>query len=126
MRALLLVAASGLLSSVASAQQPLSAQVTSDVRCFMLYAVGVATATEDKNRTAATLGTLYFVGKLQAEAPGLDLVTAVRAEAQTFESNPKLKEIGAACDAEFQKRGQELLEVGKELQESPATSSPST
>ena len=69
---------------------------------------------------------MYFVGKLQAEAPGLDLVTAVREQAQTFENNPRLKEIGAACDAEFHKRGEELIEVGNELQQSGATPSPST
>jgi hypothetical protein len=126
MRFLMLIAVSAVVSSAAPAQLSLSAQVTSDVQCFMLYSVGVATATEDKNRTAGTLGVMYFVGKLQAEAPGLDLVTAVREQAQTFENNPRLKEIGAACDAEFHKRGEELLEIGKELQQGPATPSPST
>ncbi len=126
MRFLMLVAVFAVLSPAAPAQLSPSSQVTSDIQCFMLYSVGVGTATDDNSRTAGSLGVMYFIGKLQAEAPGLDLVAAVREQAQTFENNPRLKEIGAACDAEFHKRGEELIEVGKELQQSGATPSPST
>lgn len=94
----------------------LTPPVKRDVQCFLLYAMGVDLAKDDTARQAASLGTMYFVGKLQVGAPGLDLTQAVRQEAESFQTNPNAKAIGAGCDAEVQKRGNELIDLGQQLQ----------
>jgi hypothetical protein len=105
-----------------------SAAVQRDVQCFILYSIAVdtaATAKDDKTQAAASLGVMYFVGKLAVEAPGLNLAGAVRQEADTMSGNPRAKEIGANCDIEFMKRAQELRDVGQQLQ-APANQSSSS
>jgi hypothetical protein len=91
-----------------------------DVQCFILYAVAVAgaeAAKEEKTKVAGSIGLAYFFGKLKAEVPGLDLADAVQQEANAIDSDTKSKEIGTACDSEFQKGGAELLDLGRKLQE---------
>lgn len=129
MRRFLPLATSAVLGLAVPAQSmgiSLSAPVKHDVQCFMLYAMGVDLAKDDKARQAASLGTMYFVGKLQVGAPGLDLAEAVRQEAEAFQTNPNAKDIGTACDAEVQKRGNELIDLGQQLQSTARQSSASS
>lgn len=125
-----LLFASIAIASTASAQSTfgiaLSPTATHDVQCFMLYAAGIGEATDDKTQMAASMGTMYFFGKLKAEAPDIDLEQAIREEAESIARNPNAREIGKACDAEVQNRSDELLSLGQELQESPRQSSPSS
>ena len=107
---------------------PLSTAAQADVRCFMLYSIAVhtaATAKDDKTQAAASLGVMYFVGKLAVDSPGLDLAAAVRQEADAMSKNPHAKEIGEACDTELAKRGQELRDMGQQMQ-APAVQSSSS
>src|SRR6476646_11971858 len=127
MRFLVVLAA---FATVAAAPAPrsaprvsLSPSVQKDVQCFVLFAAAVASAGnahDDAARAASGLGVMYYLGKLQVGAPGLNLVAAVRQEADAFVDNPRVKDIGATCDAEFQKRGQELVDFGNQLQEPAA------
>jgi len=115
----------GALAAAPAPAPALSAVARKDVQCFVLYAVAVQQADEakdDKVREAGTLGLMYFFGRLQVEAPGADLVAAVRREAEAIEAGENMKDVGAACDAEFQKRGAELMDLGKQLQQSIAPS----
>ncbi|HEX8936799.1 MAG TPA: hypothetical protein VF776_00890 [Sphingomicrobium sp.] len=105
------------ISSAASA--PLSDSTQKDVQCFILFAAATdraATADDGKAKEAATLGIMYYIGKLAVDAPGLNLVDAVRQQASVMEGNSQLKQIGESCDAEFAKRGSELRDVGTQLQ----------
>lgn len=104
----------------AAPRVPLSPSVQKDVQCFVLFAAAADSAGKAKDeaaRAATSMGVMYYLGKLQAGAPGLNLVAAVRQEADGFAGNPHMKDIGAACDDEFQKRGQELVDFGKQLQQ---------
>lgn len=99
---------------------PLSEPTRTDLRCFMLYAIAVAGADAAKDAKATesgSLGLMYFYGKLRVEAPGLSLADAIRREADPMAADPKIKEVGKACDAEFEQRGKELIDLGKVLQE---------
>ena|SRR5437868_15084631 len=107
----------------------MSAGVQQDVRCFMLFAAAVDQAGKAKNeqaRAATSLAVTYYLGKLTVEAPTLNLVEAVRQEAATMDGSPRAKAVGAACDAEFSKRGQELVDFGQQLQKSQPQSSSSS
>jgi hypothetical protein len=104
-------------SRPAQSAVPLSPAAQHDVQCFMLYSIAVdtaVTAKDDKTQAAASLGVMYFVGKLAVEAPGLDLASAVRQEADGMDANPHVKEIGVACDTEFAKRAEELRDIGRQ------------
>ena len=98
----------------------LPASVRRDIRCFLLYAAAVGG--DDSNgdaqtKSAGSLGIMCFYGKLKSEAPTLNLFPAMRDEATAMESDPKLKESGAACDTEFQNAGSELTDLGNRLQQ---------
>ena len=102
-----------------AASVPLSSSTQRDVQCFILFAAATdraVAANDAKAKEGATLGIMYYIGKLAVDAPGLDLVDAVRKQASTMEGNPHLKEIGEGCDTEFAKRGSELNEMGTKLQ----------
>jgi hypothetical protein len=117
------------MPSPSASAVPLSASVQQDLRCFMLFAAAVDQAGKAKNeqvRQAGSLGVMYFLGKLIVEAPTLNLADAVRQEGKAMDANPHVKEVGAACDSEFAKRGQELVNFGQELQKTAPQSSSSS
>jgi hypothetical protein len=98
---------------------PMSAAVKRDVQCFVLYSVAVNGAEASKNekmKQAVSLGVMYFFGKVRTVAPDLNFAGAVRQVAEAFDTDPERETIGSACDAEFQKRGAELIALGQELQ----------
>ena len=126
MTAVLSLASAAALAAAPAPAAPLTDVARNDVQCFVLYAVAVQQADEakdDKVKQAATLGLMYFFGRLKVEAPGADLVAAVRQEASAMESGADMKAVGAACDAEFQTRGTELMDLGKQLQQTVPDSS---
>ena len=95
----------------------------------MLFATAVDQAQKAKNekvQEATSLAVMYYYGKLAAEAPSLDVVEAVRQEAKALDGNPDTKQLGASCDAEFAKRGHELIEMGSKLQQPPSNQSSSS
>jgi len=111
-------------AAAAAAAQPapappllLSDAARQDVRCFVLYAIAVDDAQDEKVKAGTSLGLMYFFAKIKLEAPSLNLAAAVRQEATAMENDPTIKETGAACDTEFQKRADELLDLGQQLQE---------
>jgi hypothetical protein len=97
-----------------------------DLRCFVLYAIAVDQAQDEKVKTGTSLGLMYFFAKIKLEAPALNLADAIRQEATAMDNDPRLKDEGVACDAEFQKRGDELLDLGQQLQELAPHSSSSS
>ena len=119
MRNLLKLAALAAIASPASAQAPqaigMSQATRADLQCFVLNLVAVGSATEDEVKQAGTAGTMYFYGKLRVDAPGLDLVEAVRQELESFQGNPNAQAIAEACDSEVAQRGSDLMKFGEEL-----------
>jgi hypothetical protein len=103
----------------------LSPAVEKEAQCLLLY-LAAAGAKDEKTQPAAVAGSWYFLGKLDVSAPGIDLVTLLRDQTIAMQSNPRAKEIGAACDAELAKRGHDLIGVGSQLEDKPAQSSSSS
>jgi hypothetical protein len=93
--------------------------VKQDLQCFVLYTIAAGTEKDEKRLASAVAGTWYFIGRIDAAAPGLDLGQAMRAEIADLEHNPKTEAIGAACDAQFAKRGADMTNLGKAF-EKPA------
>lgn len=123
---LLLAAAATLALSPAAAPaqtSALSPGARHDLQCFMLYAI-VAASDDESAQQLGFIGTSYFAGKLRIEAPGLDLISEVRAEAKSLESNPDAKAIGDSCDKEIQDFGSDMSNLGSALKgDQPSSSS---
>ena len=97
---------------------PLAPAVERDLRCFMLYAMGVDQAVKNKNekvQQAAGLGLTYFLGKLKVEAPALVLADAIRQQAESLKDDEATRSAGNSCDQEFQGAGAEMRNLGQEL-----------
>lgn len=100
----------------AQSAQPaaLSAAAEKDAQCFVLYMAAVGGAKDDHDKQGAVAGTWYFLGKLEASAPGVDLVHTIQHEADVIQGSSHAHEIGAACDSEFQSKGAQLMDVGQQ------------
>ena len=132
MRRALPIAAWSALGFATTAQAASPVQMTPatqrDVRCFMLFAAAVNDAQKagnDKLRDASGLGVMYFYSRINLEAPSLNLVDAVLQEASWMEGNTGVKEVGASCDAEFQKTARQLIDIGEKLKKA-GSQSPTT
>lgn len=132
MRRSALIAAWISLGFATTAQATPSVQMTPatqrDVRCFMLFASAVNDAQKtnnDKLREANGLAVMYYYSKINLEAPSLNLVDAVMQEASWMEGNADVKEVGASCDAEFQKTARQLIDIGEKLKQA-GSQSPTT
>jgi len=107
-------------SGIALAPSRLSSTAQRDVQCFLLYASAAGSSESAANANvlqAALLGTSYFAGKVKVGTPGLNLTDYVREEAEALQANPRIKEIGAGCDAEIDAFSTDMRTVSKELQE---------
>jgi hypothetical protein len=115
----ILAASAAILASPTGAQptQGMSPAVVRDVQCFILYAAAAGSNSGDE-QTPGLLGTAYFVGKLKAEAPGLDLLAAARGAVESLQSNPQAKAIGRSCDDEIARFSEEMSRVGSQLDKS--------
>jgi hypothetical protein len=131
MRNFILLPALGALATTAATQPApsLPAAVQKDVQCFLLFAAAVdraSAAKEDQAQQASSLAVMYYLGRLDVAAPGIDLAEVVRREATAMDSNPRAQAIGAECDSDFQKRGAELRSFGDHLQDPAPRSSSSS
>jgi hypothetical protein len=110
-----LAAAASATSASAAPAPSLSTAVKQDLQCFVLYTIAAGAETDETKRTGAIAGTWYFLGQIDAVDPGLDLDQAMRAEIVAMQNNPRTKEIGAACDTQFSKRGADLVNLGRDF-----------
>ena len=91
--------------------------VSQDLRCFVLYTIAVGTEKDEKKMTGVIAGTWYFLGRLDTASPGFDIKQAMEAGLADLQANPKAEEIGKACDDQFQKRGSDMSDAAKGLEE---------
>jgi len=118
--ALFCLACSAVAAAAPAQAAPLSPTVKKDVQCFLLLAAGVGASGEEKAKQAGSIGIAYFYGRLQVEAPGLDLVQAVRDEIIALEKDKAAAEkIAAACDSEVAAFGEKLKRFGEEMKRNP-------
>lgn len=120
MNNLLLLAALATSTSgtVANRAPALSASAEQDLKCFTLALVGASVVKDqdpDKLKSAIA-ESWYFLGRLDAKAPGIDLNQAARRAFDGMNGNPKTKEVGATCDTLFISRASVLKNMGTQSQ----------
>lgn len=116
MRRLLLLALLALSVPSSAKVRPratgLSPSAVKDLQCFTLALVGAGGATEAAKRDDSVAGVWYFLGRLDGEAPGIDLRKEADRALARMSGDPRTKKIGAACDAQFRNRGADLIALG--------------
>ena len=92
----------------------LSPAAERDVQCVTLALVAVSAEKDQTKQQAVIAEAWYFLGRLDSDAPGADLKQATAKAFETMKGNPHTKDIGVACDAEFEKRGADLTKLGSQ------------
>ena len=99
-------------AAVRTSAVPLSQSSERDVQCFTLALVAAGGEKDPARRQTAVAGVWYFLGRIDSEAPGIDLKrNADRAFARMRRTRGTM-DIAAACDAQFRKRGADLVRLG--------------
>jgi len=106
-----LLAASA-LSAGAPAPVP---ETRDDLRCFLIMALLADTSEEGKGKEAAIAGTLYFLGKLDGRAPGLDLEAAATAELAAM-TEAEFQGQKTGCISLLEQRGNYMVAVGTAME----------
>lgn len=101
MRKMLLLAAAASACAVAARAQDDSAKQATreDLRCALAMTVIMR---DEAFRQSATVGLYYFVGKLEARDPTIDLAQAMRREASSMQNSQwqgEIQRCGAALQA---------------------------
>jgi len=123
--ALATVCAALLVGRTASAAEPLPPAVEHDLHCLVVAATFAQNSPAGNAKQVAESGIIYFLGKVDGEAPGIDLEARVREEipkltAQTFMAQVQ------ACGGPLQKRFDEVTAIGDRLRSQlPAFGGPS-
>jgi len=106
MRRLILTA--GLLAAVASPAFAQSAAVKQDVRCVIVMNL---MAREEKLKSFAGMGLVYYVGRLDGRGLGAQLQTLLQTEAKGL-TQPQAQSEAKRCASEFQARGEQMRTMG--------------
>lgn len=99
-KVLTLAGALAALATTAAAQDDAAKQATKDdLRCVLAMTVIMK---DDAYRQSATVGLYYFVGRLEAREPTLDLAQSMRREAASMQNSQwqgEIQRCGAALQA---------------------------
>lgn len=94
-----------------------------DLRCIAIVSVALSQAEEDK-KASMIAGVMYFVGRLDSEAPNADLATEMKRVVSGMTQEEAVAH-GKRCSAILIERGHALQTVGDALRSSaPAAEQP--
>lgn len=105
------------LLAAGAAQAPAPATELSDARCVAAFLVMVDEGKSDDDKQAATVGAVYFAGKLYGRNPNIDLTAALRGAEDEVGNN--LKAELTRCGAELTTMGTAMTTAGNALQKKP-------
>lgn len=101
---------------VSAQAAPSGDTLRTDTRCLLALSAAVGTTKDEGEKYYYALGGMYFLGRIQAVSPDLDLAKAMRAEADTF-SPAVAKTVTAECIDTLKARAREMIAVGEQLQD---------
>ncbi|WP_068070795.1 hypothetical protein [Novosphingobium lentum] len=104
-----------LAATMAAPATPVDAANAQDVACIALFAAAAGNST-DKDQAGTIAAFMYYLGRIDARAPGYDLeghlVALLSDEAYLKDQLPK---DGERCGKELSQRGSELDKIGKAM-----------
>ncbi|MBO9580867.1 MAG: hypothetical protein J7498_08245 [Sphingobium sp.] len=92
-----------------------STQVAGDLRCITILSAATATVPENQRPQMAAI-VLYFIGRVDGAAPGLDLTAEIKRIVPTLGAL-NVGDEAKRCAAILTEKGAQLQDVGKALQE---------
>jgi hypothetical protein len=107
-----IAAAAAMLAVPAAAAAQDDAAKSNDVRCVAAFSVLLQTNPALKD--AASVGIFYYVGRLDAQDPKLDLAAAIRHQAERMAPSDYATE-AQRCGAVLKQRNEALKSVGETL-----------
>ena len=117
-----LILAASVLTLAAGAARAETPAATSDLRCFVVLSM-VSDNGDPKINATITLGRLYFLGRLDGSAPGIDLKTRFRDVATRITPADAKAEL-ARCGPILRARAAVLDDVSRSLSATPAPAKP--
>jgi hypothetical protein len=117
-----LILAASVLTLAAGAARAETPAATSDLRCFVVLSM-VSDNGDPKINATITLGRLYFLGRLDGSAPGIDLKTRFRDVATKITPADAKAEL-ARCGPILRARAAVLDDVSRSLSATPAPAKP--
>jgi hypothetical protein len=87
-----------------------TAETTADLRCLVVSFVGVNNP-DPALAQAATMAALYYLGRIDAREPELDLEKKLENPEAVF-AGRNMAEVAKACGETLSERGQELQDIG--------------
>lgn len=106
------VAVTALSSSAPALAQDANAD---DLRCVAVFAVAAGQAKDSAIQGPLIAGTMYFIGRLDGRAPGLDLEARLKAEALHMEEKGLFATESKRCGETIGARGKDLMKIGEAL-----------
>ncbi|GGD61067.1 hypothetical protein [Croceicoccus mobilis] len=101
------------LALPAAAQDKPADPQEADAVCLAFTAL-LAGQSDEKLQAAGTMGTLYYIGKLKARDPDIDLTATMRGSVEALKTGNR-EMIAKRCGMEFQQVGDELRQAGAAL-----------
>lgn len=108
-----------ILLSIASPVQdaPLSPADRDDLRCVAAFSV-VLSAVSEEQKAGVTAGVMYFIGRLDGRSSGFDLQANLPRAAADMDDQAKLTTEIQRCAGILASKGQELIAIGQQMQNS--------
>lgn len=109
-----LVAASALVAAAAPSQA--QDAVAQDMRCVAAFAMATGQTADPEKQGPLIAATMYFIGRLDGRAPGIDLEARLKAEVVRMAASGDVATDGKRCGELVGARGKDLMEIGQRLQ----------
>ena len=103
-----------LAAAAAAPTAPLPQSVRNDLQCMAIYAAA-AGIDDAQSKEVGGLGLVYYLGKVEVAAPGLDVGAALVEEMKQFEEGDASTAAGERCGQDFEATGKRLISLGEVL-----------
>lgn len=100
--------------AMATNRMALGRHVTADIQCLAVGA-RLAGSKSARLKTAGTMLTYYFLGRIDGEAPRVNLVRLIEEQTEHMSASEFKKTVGR-CGAEFAMRGRQIARIGEMLE----------
>lgn len=111
MHRFLLLAAAPLLVAAGPA---MDAETRKDLRCFIAVSA-MSDQADEKSASSVAIVAQYFLGRIDARAPRLNLEEAIATEAKLI-TDADFKALVTSCSQTVMQRGNQIMEIGKRLE----------
>lgn len=93
-------------------------ETSNDLKCVAVFSVAASQDADSKTTMAAGVGVFYFLGRIEGRAPGFDIESGLRLEANKLTVPTAVSELNR-CAAVLTSKAEELQAIGSGMQSMP-------